>query len=98
MLVYHGYIRKFAHFAEYAALAFWASIAFSTSSVKFLQKFWYLAAFVVVALIASIDEFNQSFDASRTGSVYDVLIDISGGIFMILVFAAVRKLWQKYKN
>lgn len=98
LLIYHGYIRKFAHFAEYAALAFWASMAFSTSSVKFLQKYWYLAAFVLVALIASIDEFNQSFDASRTGSLYDVLIDISGGLFMILVFAVIKNLWQKNKN
>ncbi len=98
LLIYHGYIRKFAHFAEYAVLAFWAVLAFSTSSVKFLQKYWYLAAFVLVAVVGSLDEFNQSFNPTRTGSIYDVLIDISGGLFMILVFAAIKNLWQKYKN
>jgi VanZ family protein len=98
LIIYHGYIRKFAHFAEYAGLAFWASLAFSTSSVKFLQKFWYLGAFILIAIIASLDEFNQSFNALRTGSVYDVLIDISGGLFMILVFAVIKKNWHKQKN
>ncbi len=98
LLIYHGYIRKFAHFAEYAALAFWASLAFSTSSVRFLQKFWYLAAFVLVALIASLDEFNQSFNATRTGSIYDVLIDISGGLFMILLFAGIKKIGGNRKT
>lgn len=90
LLIYHGYIRKFAHFAEYAALAFWAALAFSTSSAEFLQKYWYPATFLLIAIIASLDEFNQSLSTARTGSVYDVLLDISGGLFMILVFFAYK--------
>ena len=86
LVIYHGYIRKFAHITEYAILAFWASRAFFNSSQKFTRRFWFVLAFVLVLLVASIDEMNQSFLASRTGSIYDVLLDSSGGLAMILIF------------
>ncbi len=87
LIVYHGYIRKFAHFAEYGVLGFLAARAFATSSIKFLRNQWFIAAFVLVLLVASIDEINQSYIASRTGSIYDVLLDCAGGLTMILLFA-----------
>lgn len=92
LTIYHGYIRKFAHFAEYAALAFFASRAFLRSSSAFLRKHWAIFAMVLVALIASIDEFNQSFNSLRTGAIYDVLLDCFGGICMILFILAARRL------
>ena len=95
--IYHGYIRKFAHFAEYAVLGFFASRTFWSSSAKFLQRFWYVFSLAFVLLIASIDETNQSFNAARTGSIYDVLIDTSGGLTMILLFPII-KLFVKKKN
>ena len=90
LTIYHGYIRKSAHFIEYAILAFWASIAFWNSSKDFLRKNWYFAAFILIVLTASIDEFNQSFNSQRTGTIYDVLLDASGGLFMILIMLAVN--------
>lgn len=90
--IYHGYIRKFAHFAEYAMLGFFASRAFRHSGKEFLQRFWYIFAFLVVVLVASIDETNQSFNAARTGSIYDVLLDASGGAAMIVF------LWLLQRN
>ncbi|HMS39994.1 MAG TPA: VanZ family protein [Pyrinomonadaceae bacterium] len=92
---YHGYIRKFAHFAVYAVLAFFASRVFFYSAKNLLQRFWYLFAFLLVVLIASIDETNQSFNAARTGSIYDVLIDASGGLTMIFLFWLVRTASRK---
>ncbi|CAN5281376.1 VanZ family protein [soil metagenome] len=89
--IYHGYIRKFAHFFEYAMLAFFASRAFWSSSKEFLRKFWTFFAFLIVLLVASTDEFNQSFNSLRTASIYDVLLDASGGIMMILFFLLYRK-------
>ena len=83
--LYHGYLRKFAHFAEYAILAFLALRAFATSSSAAVQKYRYLLSLAVVVLIAAIDEANQGFSAARTGSAWDVLLDISGGIVMITV-------------
>ncbi len=83
LVIYHGFIRKFAHFAEYAALAFFALRAFSASSKKTLQKYSFIFSLILTLLIAAIDEINQSSLASRTGSVRDVLLDFSGGLTML---------------
>jgi len=95
LIIYQGYIRKFAHFAEYAALTFFASRAFWKSAIRLLRKFWQLAAFVLVFTIAAIDEYNQSFNSLRTGSIYDVLIDLSGGLVMIFILTISQKNRQK---
>lgn len=92
--LYHGYIRKFAHFFEYAVLAFFASRAFWSSSVNFLRRFWTIFAFLFVLIVASVDEYNQSFNPARTGSVDDILLDCAGGAAMILflrLFVKIRK-------
>jgi VanZ family protein len=86
LIVYHNYIRKLAHVTEYAILAFWASRAFLYSRRTFLRRLWFLFAFGLVFIVASIDETNQSYIASRTGSIYDVLLDVTGGAAMILIF------------
>lgn len=84
--VYHGYIRKLAHFTEYAVLGFFASRAFRHSSQNILRRFWFLWAFLFVAFVAVADEYNQSFNPLRTSSGYDVLIDTTGGLFAVAVF------------
>jgi len=86
LVIYHGYIRKFAHLTEYAILAFWASRAFSGSSKNILRRVWYLFALLLVLLVALIDETNQSFLASRTGSIWDVGLDFLGGFMATLIF------------
>ncbi len=93
--IYHGYIRKCAHFTEYGVLAFFASRAFWSSSVQLLRRFWFIFAFLMVVLIASVDEYNQSFNVLRTGSFYDTLIDVSGGLMMILLLRLHRYLVRK---
>lgn len=90
LVIYHGYIRKFAHFAEYAILAFFASRAFLLSSQTILRRFWFCFAFLFIAFVASVDECNQSFNPARTSSIYDVLIDCAGG-------AATIFLWRIYR-
>ena len=87
--IYHSYVRKAAHFTEYAVLAFLAlrSLAMTFFEISNLK---YLLALATVVLIASIDELNQSFEISRTGSVRDVLLDISGGLVMIAVLWLVK--------
>lgn len=97
LIVYHGCVRKLAHFTEYAILAFWASRAFSNSSENLLRRFWFVFAFILIALVASADEINQSYIASRTGSIYDVLLDVAGGAAMILIFPVLRKIRRRRK-
>lgn len=98
LIVYHGYIRKFAHFAEYAVLGFFASRAFWLSGKDILQRYWYLAALFLVILVASIDEINQSFNPTRSGSIYDVLLDGFGGLAMIIFLRVISYRNKETKN
>jgi VanZ family protein len=84
LIFYHGAIRKCAHFTEYAVLGWLACRAFLTR----IETRWLVAAtsLGLVVLIASLDEFNQSFNPLRTSSPYDVAIDVSGGTVAILLY------------
>jgi VanZ family protein len=81
---YHAVIRKFAHFAVYFVLGIAASNAFSKSD-NFRRR-WWLFALIVVAAVASLDEFNQSFEPERTSAATDVLLDIFGGSVAVGIF------------
>ena len=74
LALYHGLIRKAAHVVEYAALGILSVRAFYGSKHNFL------VSSIFVALIATTDEVNQSFNPSRTSTPWDVLLDISGGV------------------
>ena len=76
---YHAIIRKFAHLTEYAMLAFLAVRALRASSVTSLRNYRFVIAILIVLVIASLDEFHQSFEASRTSAVWDVVLDVVGG-------------------
>ena len=90
---YHAVVRKSAHFFEYAVLAllvFRAMIpTYPASRLRFLIP---VAA---AALVAVVDELNQSFEASRTGSPWDVALDISGAVTMVIVLAVVTRMWRR---
>lgn len=87
----HFYIRKCAHFTEYAVLGYWALRAFTRTGAEWLRSHSYISAFAVVIIVASLDEFNQRFISSRTGSIWDVALDISGGVFAIAVWSVVSR-------
>ena len=83
LTIYHGYIRKSAHFVEYAVLALLAFRALA----PFRHK--YALAFGVAVFVAIIDEFNQSLNPSRTSSIRDVALDLAGAASAILVLAII---------
>jgi len=90
--VVHGYVRKTAHFTEYAVLAFLAVRAcMATFS---LVRWRYLLALSLVVIVAFLDEFHQSFYSSRSGSIWDVALDISGGLFALGLILLVKR-WMK---
>ena len=91
MQLAHLIVRKLAHLTEYGVLGSLAARAFVTSSLEFLRRYWFLAALVLIIFQAATDEFHQSFLASRTGSAYDFLIDIVGGLLALLLFAYIRR-------
>jgi VanZ family protein len=85
LLAIHMTVRKAAHFTEYAILAFLAARAFRTSPRPALANRWFLASLALVVAYALLDEYHQRFVPSRTGSIYDSLIDISGGLTALLL-------------
>jgi len=82
----HLITRKASHFSEYAVLGFLARRAFIASSSEFIRRHWFQVALLLVVSYALLDEIHQSFVPSRTPSIYDSLIDIAGGITVLLFF------------
>ena len=80
----HACVRKTAHFTEYGVLALLGIRALFRASGLFFRLRWVLPI-LIVAVVASLDEFNQSFEPSRTSSPWDVALDVFGGIMWTLV-------------
>ena len=82
--VIHHFIRKSGHFFGYGALglvwlrAWWMTLPRS----RFLQDAF--LALLGSSLVASLDEWHQSYLPNRTGSVWDVLLDCIGAFVLLL--------------
>ncbi|MCM1990522.1 VanZ family protein [Oceanirhabdus seepicola] len=87
------FIRKLAHFTEYGILSvlLYRAVTFEylVRGAKVYTSMLYKKSFVISIIITFIyactDEFHQLFVLGRDGSLRDVLIDTSGGIFMLLL-------------
>jgi VanZ family protein len=90
---YHGLIRKGAHVVEYAVLGMLATRAFRLA--RSFGKNSALFAIAFVTLVAGIDEFNQSFNPQRTGTIYDVFIDLGGGVTGVLIAFTVNRRMER---
>ena len=88
-------VRKTAHFAEYAVLAVLAARVCLTSTHGLIHRHWFALAFALVALCALSDELHQSFVASRTGSMYDSLLDMTGGLTALTALKIWRRQWRQ---
>lgn len=81
----HHLLRKCGHFLGYGAIglawlrAWWMTLPHS----RFVQDAF--LALLGTALVASSDEFHQTFLPNRTGSAWDVLLDCCGAITLQLI-------------
>ncbi|HEY3027817.1 MAG TPA: VanZ family protein [Pyrinomonadaceae bacterium] len=96
----HSLIRKAGHLTEYAILGLLAARAFYGSAHAGLRRRWFAVSLSLIVLYAFSDEFHQSFTSSRTASVYDSFIDISGGLAALILYfrrhaQAARKLKEQ---
>ena len=93
-IVLHSLIRKSGHFLGYGALgmiwlrAWWMTLPRSS----FLPDA--SLALLGTALVASCDEWHQSYLPNRTGSIRDVLLDCSGAIVLQLAIYIYMRLMK----
>ena len=84
-------IRKAAHLTEYALLAALLYRAFRSGRSPGWRVMWAVQTMAVIVVWALLDEYHQSLTQSRTASIYDSFIDITGGLFALLVIYRIRR-------
>ena len=95
---WHFYIRKAGHVVGYAILSLllfraWRATLPAMSDAKWTLR-WANIAILGTALVASLDEWHQSFISSRTGAVRDVVLDTCAGIAaQVIIF-----LWWTWRR
>lgn len=89
---FHHFIRKLAHFSEYAILGVLFMIA---SNKQPLFKNFKLSYLIFCILPPSIDETIQYFVPGRYGTIKDVLLDISGFLCASIIIYLINKLNNK---
>jgi VanZ family protein len=75
----HFFLRKAGHFTVYAILALLLYRGFRSGAVTRWRWSWALSSLLVVVFYAALDEYHQSFTRHRSASIYDSMIDASGG-------------------
>ena len=86
----HFLVRKAAHVTEYAALAVLAFRAWWLSFETSLARIAALSL-ALVFTVAAIDEARQSFSAARTGTPWDVALDLAGGAVALGLLVLVQR-------
>jgi VanZ family protein len=87
----HFITRKLAHFTEYAILGLLAARAFRGSSRAAIHRRWFLISLTLVMTFALVDEYHQSFVPTRTASIFDSLIDMTGGLTALLALYLLKQ-------
>lgn len=78
-------VRKAGHVTEYAILAalLLRGLHRDSGALSPRHALWALA---IASAYAALDEYHQSFVASRTGSPSDILIDASGALLGVVIW------------
>jgi VanZ family protein len=91
--VLHHYLRKTGHFIGYFVLSFLLFRSWRATlplSSRWALR-WAAIAFLMSALVASLDEWHQTFLPSRTGTIHDVILDSIGALIaQILILVWLR--------
>lgn len=77
----HYFVRKAAHFTEFALLGFFLALHIKTVldyRAVFRRLYCFSLAFISGALYAISDEFHQLFVSARSANITDIWIDSAG--------------------
>ncbi|GHU50118.1 teicoplanin resistance protein VanZ [Clostridia bacterium] len=94
ILAVNYFIRKMSHFLIFVLITI--TLFSATSVLKMREALKYVLILLLVTLIACSDEFHQSF-TGRGASFTDVLIDISGAVFVYLIIG-LRRVIRKIRK
>ena len=90
----HLFIRKSAHFIEYFIF-----FLFLYRGIRGDRGGWHWSratgAWFIVAAYSGLDEFHQSFVASRTASIWDSLLDSTGALFALLALFLICRFFPR---
>ena len=92
--IVHHYIRKSGHFVGYGLLCLAWLRAWRLTFPPWRFPGHAGLALLGTAVVASCDEWHQSFLPNRTSSPWDVLLDCCGGAVMTLIAAVVLRIIQ----
>jgi len=81
---YHAFLRKSGHVFGYGLLSIllfraWRETLPTSSGTRWTFR-WANIAVLGTCLVASLDEWHQSYLPTRTGTVHDVILDTCAGI------------------
>jgi VanZ family protein len=102
-LTWHFFLRKTGHVIGYAVLSLlfyraW-KVTIPISGRPRWSIVWARIAFTMTALVASLDEWHQTFLPSRTGTVRDVLLDSTAAFAaQILIYLWIRLRGQNRRS
>ncbi len=94
--VWHHYIRKTGHFVGYFTLSCllfraWKATLPVAGATQWVMR-WATVSFLMTALVATLDEWHQTFIPSRTGTVRDVILDSSAAFTaQIVIFLLLKR-------
>ena len=95
------FIRKLAHFSEYAALGLSLILPLRTFySGSFKKKTLFLTSWMICIAYAASDELHQFFTPGRSPQIRDVVIDSFGalaGILLGLLLIRIRRSLRNHK-
>lgn len=96
ILTFNYFLRKSAHFTEYAILGGLLFRAFRSGDPLRWRFKWAVQSFVFAAIWALLDELHQSFTRKRGGSIWDSLLDSSGALFILItIWIVARRPWSR---
>ena len=75
----HYALRKLAHLTEYFISGLLLFRAFKNGSDTRREWRWGISSLIVIVIIAASDEYHQTFVMTRTPSLVDIGIDVTGG-------------------
>jgi VanZ family protein len=83
-MVWHHYLRKLGHFVGYFMLSLLLFRAWRATLPRARASRWSISwarlSFFMTVLVASLDEWHQTFLPSRTGRWQDVVLDGSAAL------------------